>query len=192
MRCACCRYVPSLMRVPYDDRTMEQVTDDSLDLKPPECECHVIIATGARASCCTHRCSAATAAVQLADGHARISSRTDPKFMRWPMAVPAMSEGAPPKPNERLIDVASLELMPCVSCSRSLDLWVTVHLAFQRAPRACLLLTQRSTNPHRLAQVEDRRRPRLLRPHHRAQRARLPRAALKVPQERRAGEANRI
>ena len=65
-------YVPSLMSVPYDDRTLEQVTDDSLDLKPPEY----------------------------------------PKFMRWPMAVPAMGEGAPAKPNERLVDVASLELMP--------------------------------------------------------------------------------
>lgn len=65
-------YVPSLMSVPFDGRSLEQITDDALDLKPPE--------------------------------------RT--KVMRWPMAVPAMKEAAPPKPAERLEEVARLELMP--------------------------------------------------------------------------------
>lgn len=65
-------YVPSLMSVPYDERTLDQITDDALDLKPPE----------------------------------------QTKVMRWPMAVPAMKESAPPKPESRLEEVARLELMP--------------------------------------------------------------------------------
>ena len=65
-------YVPSLMSVPYDMRSMEQIKDDSLDLKPPE----------------------------------------EPKTMRWPLAVPAMSEAAPPRPNDRLDSFVNLELMP--------------------------------------------------------------------------------
>lgn len=65
-------YVPSLMSVPPDERTLEQIADDSLDLKPAE----------------------------------------RPKEMRWPMAVPAMKDANPPKPNERLQDVTRLEVMP--------------------------------------------------------------------------------
>lgn len=65
-------YVPSLMSVPPTELSMEQVRDNSMDLKPAE----------------------------------------EPKIMRWPMAVPAMKEQTPPQPNERLDDVARLELVP--------------------------------------------------------------------------------
>ena len=65
-------YVPSLMSVPQDERTAEQVLDDSLDLKPSKA----------------------------------------PKVMSWPMAVPAMREAAPPKPNERIDGVVGLALIP--------------------------------------------------------------------------------
>ena len=65
-------YVPSLMSVRPTAKTMQQVQDDALDLKPSE----------------------------------------QPKTMRWPMAVPAMREAAPPKPAGRLEGAARLELMP--------------------------------------------------------------------------------
>ena len=65
-------YVPSLMSVQPTEKTMVQVRDDSLDLKPSE----------------------------------------EPKVMRWPMAVPALGEAAPPLPGTRLEDVARLEVMP--------------------------------------------------------------------------------
>ena len=65
-------YVPSLMSVPYDERSPEQVKDDSLDLKPPE----------------------------------------ESKTMRWPMAVPALTDPTPPKPSGRLDGFVSLDLQP--------------------------------------------------------------------------------
>ena len=65
-------YVPSLVSVPYDKRTLSQINNDALDLKPPEVT----------------------------------------KTMRWPLAVPAMKEPAPPKPTGRLEGFAELNLMP--------------------------------------------------------------------------------
>ena len=65
-------YVPSLMSVPIDSRTMSQVVDDALDLKPAQ----------------------------------------ESKAMRWPMAVPALKERAPPKPGGRLEGFAQLEVIP--------------------------------------------------------------------------------
>ena len=65
-------YVPSLMSVPQDDRTLEQVTDDSLNLKMSD----------------------------------------EPKYMRWPMAVPALREPTPPRPSGRLDGFAQLDLVP--------------------------------------------------------------------------------
>ena len=76
-------YVPSLMSVQQDSRTLAQITDDALDLKPSE----------------------------------------KPKVMRWPMAVPAMREPAPPQPTERLMGACELELVPSrvVACYKFSD-----------------------------------------------------------------------
>ena len=65
-------YVPSLMSVQPTEKSMAQVKDDAMDLKPSEA----------------------------------------PKVMRWPMAVPALKEAAPPQPAGQLEGVARLELMP--------------------------------------------------------------------------------
>jgi hypothetical protein len=65
-------YRPSIISVPADSRSLEQLKDDAYN--------EVV--------------------------------STTPKTMRWPMAVPALNEAAPPEPAGRLDGVAALETVP--------------------------------------------------------------------------------